>query len=280
MTVQEFSDQFDLLYNNITSNQAPGLDEYEKSVFLTKAQDEILKAYFDPRGNKFQEGFDGSQKRQIDFSNLIETIKLDITSTTPDGNFDERAKKVTIAETNSIMFIINEIVKVTRGTSTKTLQVLPLTFAEYQRLMNKPYQYPNKNQAWRLITGKDDTDKNVEILVGPNDSFPAAGGQKPNNYIIRYVKRPYPIILQNLGTSNLSINGYIGANSVGAPIQTGNTATQGLNCELDPILHEEILQRAVELAKAAFDGTLNSQFALGSNSETNIGIVPQQQQSR
>lgn len=52
MTLQEFDNEFDVLYNNITSNQAPGLDAYEKSVFLTKAQDEILKAYFNPRTNK------------------------------------------------------------------------------------------------------------------------------------------------------------------------------------------------------------------------------------
>ena len=37
MTTQEFSDQFDVLYNNIGSDQAPGINEYEKSVFLTKA---------------------------------------------------------------------------------------------------------------------------------------------------------------------------------------------------------------------------------------------------
>ena len=52
MELSEFSYEFDVLYNNITSNQAPGLDEYEKSVFLTKAQDEIVKSYFDPRLNK------------------------------------------------------------------------------------------------------------------------------------------------------------------------------------------------------------------------------------
>ena len=60
MTNQEFSNEFDVLYNNIMSNQAPGLDEYEKSVFLTKAQDEIVKNYFNPKGNKYQEGFDGN----------------------------------------------------------------------------------------------------------------------------------------------------------------------------------------------------------------------------
>ena len=37
MTTPEFSNEFDVLYNNIMSNAAPGLNEYEKSVFLTKA---------------------------------------------------------------------------------------------------------------------------------------------------------------------------------------------------------------------------------------------------
>ena len=46
MTIKEFSDEFDTLYNNIMSNQAPGIDEYEKSVFLTRAQEEIIKNYF------------------------------------------------------------------------------------------------------------------------------------------------------------------------------------------------------------------------------------------
>jgi hypothetical protein len=37
MEIQEFSNGFDILYNNIMSNAAPGLNEYEKSFFLTKA---------------------------------------------------------------------------------------------------------------------------------------------------------------------------------------------------------------------------------------------------
>ena len=46
MTNKEFSYEFDILYNNIMSNQAPGLDDYEKSVFLTKAQEEIIINYY------------------------------------------------------------------------------------------------------------------------------------------------------------------------------------------------------------------------------------------
>ena len=72
MSVEEMDNMFDVLYNNITSNQAPGLNAYEKSIFLTKAQDEILKNYFNPKskGNNTQDGFDGSVKRQVDFSML------------------------------------------------------------------------------------------------------------------------------------------------------------------------------------------------------------------
>lgn len=35
---EEWENGFDLLYQNITSNQAPGLNAYEKSVFLTEAE--------------------------------------------------------------------------------------------------------------------------------------------------------------------------------------------------------------------------------------------------
>ena len=33
MTNSEFSNEFDILYNNIMSNQAPGIDEYENLCF-------------------------------------------------------------------------------------------------------------------------------------------------------------------------------------------------------------------------------------------------------
>ena len=55
MTIKEFSDEFDILYNNINSNQAPGLNDYEKSIFLTKAQEELILSYYSNIRNKFGE---------------------------------------------------------------------------------------------------------------------------------------------------------------------------------------------------------------------------------
>ena len=241
MTNQEFSNEFDVLYNNIMSNQAPGLDEYEKSVFLTKAQSEILKNYFNPKGNKYQEGFDDSAKRQIDFSSLVRVAEPNIISS--DSSYikmDDRSNLYTIP--TDILFIVNETAKLTSGSSFRYLSIVPISFEEYNRLMSKPYKCPLKNQGWRLLQYSN---KGVaEVIV--------VGGTL-SEYKIRYIKRPKPIILANLDEtySNVSIDG----------------ETSVSECELDPILHPEILQRAVELAKAAYTGDLKSSVELGQRSE-------------
>ena len=244
MTNQEFSNEFDVLYNNIMSNAAPGLDEYEKSVFLTKAQDEIVKNYFNPKGNKYQEGFDDNQKRQIDFSMIMRSAeKKQFT----EGVFDTRGKIVSID--SDIMMILNEYVTVTRVKSegdsnsiqeTIRLTIVPINYNEYSRLMSKPYKRPLKWQAWRLLTNEGTT-KKAEIIVGPNDTLVT--------YNIRYIKRPNAIILSTLE---------------GVTLDGKSTAQE---CELDPILHQEILQRAVELAKICYSGTANDIIQAGQRSE-------------
>lgn len=316
MTNLEFSNEFDVLYNNITSNQAPGLDEYEKSVFLTKAQDEVVKAYFNPKTNKVQEGFDGNEKRQIDFSMIMRsfTFKNKVYIPTPadsgvaaasapqrvpqkyinsivssplkdiltadvsnpfnwdeymvtifddereyggvlvspfkDPFFDDRSNTKAVEIDKDVLMFINEYVIVTRGEQKVRLTVIPINYTEYNRLMSKPYKRPLKFNAWRLLDNSDSKNR-AELIVGPNDTI--------TQYTIRYVKRPTPIVLTNL-EEGLSL---------------GDNISNETSCELDPILHPEILQRAVELAKAAYTGDLTSQVALGQTSQTNMGIVTQ-----
>lgn len=322
MTNREFSNEFDVLYNNITSNQAPGLDEYEKSVFLTKAQDEVIKAYYNPRLNKTQEGFDDNGKRQIDFSMITksdtyrdvvyiqassnseaqfkEPVKIsqkdlntfissdkwvsvdridsisvpsgcilnnfvlvdrdDNLPDTPvgivtpfkDSIFDNRENTKAVELKKDILIPINEYVIVTRGEDKQKvrLTVIPINYNEYNRLMSKPYKRPLKFNAWRLLDNSD-TRNRAELIIGPNDTI--------TQYTVRYVKRPNPIVLSNL-EDGLSL---------------GDNISEETPCELDPILHPEILQRAVELAKAAYIGDLTSQVALGQSSQTNMGIVTQ-----
>ena len=337
MTISEFSNQFDVLYNNITSNQAPGLNEYEKSVFLTKAQDEVVKNHFLPnsKGNTLQEGFDGNAKRQVDFSMLMRTVIG--TSVTASVNIHFASNAGYYAMPSDVLLYINEVLKVKRNGIDTNLTVIPINFDEYNRLMSKPFKRPLKHQAWRLITagaassytftnyqaiasilaelanngttatefyaainGKElaigeiediDTfvvalavgdkyisahatledasstdildieDKQSDILSLFTDTVSASSTVVelvPGNndtiqeYIIRYVARPTPIILTNLNDEGVSLGG-------------GQTSAQG--CILDPILHEEILQRAVELAKIAWEGTPTSSVQAGQRSE-------------
>lgn len=225
------------------SNQAPGLDEYEKSVFLTKAQSEIIKNYFNPKGNKYQEGFDGSQKRQVDFSKLMETYASSGTIPNPTSFFGNVAGAYKITWPDDVFVVVNEVVDVTKtGESEKhRLQVIPIKYDEYLRVSSKPYKQPLKNQAWRIINGEND----INLIVGHLNSV------SPDGYHIRYIKHPKPIILESLDGSGLSINNKTGA----------------MGCELDQEIHPEILQRAVELAKAAYTGDINSTVELGKRSE-------------
>ena len=153
MTIQEFSTEFDVLYNNVTSNQAPGLNEYEKSVFLTKSEKQLVREHFNPRIDAASGGFDGSQQRQYDFSCLLRTESLYNINTYAD-RIDETEK----LDRRSLVFLfpenyflaVNEILSDDR----QQYSVLPIDYSEYQRLMLKPYNLPVKRGAWRLITDK------------------------------------------------------------------------------------------------------------------------------
>ena len=300
MTSEEFSNQFDVLYNNITSNQAPGLNEYEKSVFLTKAQSEIVKNYFtaNSKGNNIGQGFDDSAKRQADFSMLMKTaacIPVDTSSastvtvrkqmctesgsgnttilynsligyvdgilksfnigsyTITNGKYSGHTvigfpynsgtlaiteteitvegskidpRSLTYAFPDDTFIVVNETIINTEG---NYLQVIPLRYDEYTRLMSKPFKYPVKNQAWRLLNSSGGAVRIAEIIIHLNEAI--AG------YNIRYVREPHPIIVSALG--DLTVGGL----------------SDVTECELDPILHEDILQRAVELAKVAWTAT-------------------------
>ena len=153
MTVQEFSTGWDVLWDNIASNQGPGLNEYEKSIFLTKAQSQLVKEYFNKRTDGFGGGFDGSEKRQYEFSNLIRTSNLFNINTfkeriTSDEKLDKRS--LVYLFPSDYFLAVNEIISDGRN----QFSVIPLEYSEYQRLMLKPYSYPVRKGAWRLFTDR------------------------------------------------------------------------------------------------------------------------------
>lgn len=278
MNAIEFSNQFDILYNQVMSNASPSINEYEKSYLLTKAQDELVKNYFNPKGNKYQEGFDNNTKRQIGFANLICSFNPILYNELDGYVKANRYSKLFIAPSfdptkddidaeilpnNEILFILNEGANVTMDGIRRDIAVMPIEYNEYLRFSaSKPYQMPNKNRAWRLLRSYKNT--MVFEIIKPMCLW--------NSYTLNYVRKPKPIILTNLN----DLNGYDEYDE-DSPITNGLTINgysdmfdpeNNRCCELDDSIHEEILQRAVELAKGKYiDGALQTSMALGGRSE-------------
>ena len=270
MTIQEFSNTFDTLLNSYNTQSQFGeqaskreivLDEYEKSVLLTQAQDIIVKSYFDGSLNQQGQGFDDSTRRQMDFSSLIKIAELDPLdpNETEIQTFDDRGivyqlpRKVVdgteVEGTTDVLFILNEkLTQVcTKGQQRveqwrKDFVIVPISYKEYDREMSKPYAQPLKKQAWRLFQNQaTGFDINSELIPRFNVKEESSGGAAPTYksfvYKIRYVKRPQPIVLEDL-PNNLEIDG----------------VTTESECELNPIIHMDILNKAVELAIATRGG--------------------------
>lgn len=75
MTNKEFSNEFDILYNSISSNLAPSLNEYEKSVLLTRAQEELIKELV-TGNNQLGKAFDKDEEIRNYLHSLIRIKKI------------------------------------------------------------------------------------------------------------------------------------------------------------------------------------------------------------
>lgn len=133
--------------------------------------------------------------------------------------YDDRGVFVNLPP--NLLFVLNEKVIDVDG---KNYVVVPINYREYDRQMSRAYTQPLKKQAWRLFN-----DGNAELLKA--ELIPVKG-TTIDSYKVRYIRRPRPIVLVDLTVDNLDIEG--------VTIPTG--------CELNPIIHLDILNKAVELA--------------------------------
>ena len=227
MTAQEFSNEFDILYNNIMSNQAPGLDEYEKSVFLTQAQEDVVKALY--QGTSAGLGpFENTEQARRELSNLIITKKLEYTdSYNGVSNTQIVGQKWNIPD--DVLYIIQEYYI----DNESTINVVPTTYDQLQKVINNPFRGASRNRILRL-----DYSGNTVILIKDPNRIQTFAGDKEEYYCLTYIKKPYPIILTNVG--DLSINGKA------TPLNEENP------CELSSSIHRLILTQAVQLAAAAY----------------------------
>ena len=219
MGTKEMSDLFDVLYNNITSNQAPGLNEYEKSLYLTKAQEEVVESLYNGR-NPLSESFEQTEELRRYLSNLICDITLQPSSGNYRGIGGNTSKFFEFPSTPKLWFITFESVTLESEDAClngKILDVIPVTQDEYLRIKRNPFRGCNSRRALRL----DVSDNVIEVVSKYNVA----------QYYARYLRHPNPIILRSL-PNGLSIDG----------------ESDYMECELHEALHQKVLDRAVLLA--------------------------------
>lgn len=222
MTTQEFSIEFDILYDNIMSNKAPGLNEYEKSIFLTQAQESLIMDIYTGRYNGGS--FEDTEEVTSYLNALVKEIN--ITSGIEASGITEHSTLYQLP--SDLWFITYESVTFDDSNlgckDGSTVIVKPITQDEFYSISRNPFRGAGSNRVLRLMK-----DSKSEIISKYNIK----------SYYVRYISKPSPIILEDLTKYGVSINGI----------------TDVTECKLSLPSHRIILNRAVQLAKALWSSS-------------------------
>lgn len=218
MTNKEFSDGFSTLLNSFGITPNITLDEYEKSTFLTNAQEQLIIDIYSGRNVIYGKSFEQTEEIRRYLSNLVETYE---TSTKVTGKLGLSKDSVFFEIPQDTWFITYEVVflKDSRLGCLDGIEasVVPLPQDDLYRAKDNPFRGPSKDRVLRLDMKSD----LAELISKYN----------VDKYLMRYISQPTPIILVDL-PDGLSING---------------VSTES-ECELNPVVHRAILERAVQLA--------------------------------
>lgn len=225
ITVEEWSNAFDVLIADYINRNQFGLesplsfDEYEKSIFLTKAQEDIVKGLY--TGVIASQSFENTEeaRRQLDV-----LVKQQVYNkiTKKDTGLHDKFNHYSFELPKDCWYIVFEQVTTVKSDkkceNEKILDVYPVTHDDYQKIVKNPFRGPNARRALRLDFGK----LQVELVAN----------YELGQYLVRYLAKPTPIVLCDLTAEGISIEG------IDIPTE----------CKLSELLHQEILDRAVQLA--------------------------------
>ena len=255
MSRDSLSAEFDLLFNNVSSDKAPGLSEFEKSQYLTDALHLVVKDAYSGNSGPFEATeevteYIQSLVKQVDYINTDSNDSeglVYLSSNTPkallvkqyDKLFGDMYKEY---KTNSLpeelWFIVFEKAMIGGGETCAGLQhaaVLPTTHNELYKKLQNPFRNPNARTVLRTML-----DSTIELFSAKPLSV----------YSVRYLKDPGKIHL-----CSFNVTGEGGAEA--APkdwefdVTQEETNPDALNVIPESLIRV-ILYKAVELAKATW----------------------------
>lgn len=213
MTVEDFSIEFDLLFNNIASNKAPGLNDYEKSLFLTQAQELVVRGLY----SSGEQSFESTEELTSYLSSVTKRMGF--------SSFDKGElygwDTYTVELPSKVWYITLENGVV----DNLPVEIIPVKQDLFLRTVRNPFRGPTDKRALRITRTDGDVARVSDIIP--------CKGKRLQSYEIHYVEKPKPIVLED----NIEIDG---------EIQSRRT------CCLPENMHRMVLIRAVELAKSVW----------------------------
>ena len=240
MTTEEFSTEFDV---QVSAYYPNGIlfDEYEKSVYLTHAQEMmVLQLYTD------------FEKKEVVREALAPLVKTFVTSEEYIGNDETGCEETELYPISDMSYfyklpdnlwlILYEEVSLSsknKCLNGKRIPITPTTHDKVTKILGNPFKRPSENRALRI-----NISENVVEIISEY------GIEK---YYVRYLHKLKPIILTKL-TDSVSINGVV----------------DRTECELPDTIHKDILNMAVQMAlqsRVRFDTSQQSQQPQQQNEE-------------
>lgn len=171
MTLEELSNEFDVIVNSYDNSQSLVFNEYEKSIYLTKAQEYIIKDLY--------RNYEGTEE----LNSYLKTLIKDKTYTIEDST------NIELDYPDNFLYILKEYANInTTCKSNSRVDVLPITQDEYNEVVENPFR-GSKSKVLRLEENKIKLITDLPII----------------SYTMTYLSNPSPIILIDL-PNGLTIN--------------------------------------------------------------------------
>lgn len=256
MTIAELSNQFDVQLQDYFSAKGYGttstltFNEYEKSVFLTKAQEDIIVSLYNGRNNDGI-AFEVNEEARRLLSSLVTTSSLLIdtdlqqTVTMVDSIDSEGLYHYAYQLPSDTLFIVYEEA-ITADYCNKerhVIPVIPVKHDQLHKLLSSPFKRPNHRRCFRL-----DITNNIVEIISKYQLVP-----DKVSYVVRYLSKPMPIILEDLRPYGLTIEGQY--------LPTEST--------LPDYYQSQVITTAVTLALASRIGALSSYQQSSKNNNNN-----------
>ncbi len=227
-TVNEWLQAFNLMYNNIASDKAPGLEPYEISMFLTAAQDAVVVSLY--KGELGGKAFESTEEITSYLGTLVKQATL---AECDDDVYRVCESSYLYRNPDDLLFRTLESCKITTQCGDEQVPVVPVTQDEYWRTVRNPFKRSSKRRVLRLSYSVSECTSGNASEQGYTE---LVSSYTIHEYTVRYLSKPEPIILENLA-DGLSING----------------KAQAMTCLLPEALHQTILVKAVEIARATWN---------------------------